>query len=157
MATANNKYEINFREYAVRTNGVIDIDATNARWNKEFPDFLEIYSKDQEVMIAHLDEVFFEADPSGGGTMPIGPAIISALVKAGNGKINTDTYQALDKTCRAAIDDSDRYYTVKGPSGGLVRLNDEQYTTFKSTGKTPHDIVRAANEVKKAMKSSKTV
>src|ERR1019366_3023062 len=149
------KYEINFREYASRVNGIPDKEATLAKFESEYNDFDEIYGKDHEVMLAALDHIFLEEDPTGGGTMEIGPAIVAALVHAGGGKINPNTFSELQERTRQVIKDSDRYYTTKGPGGGCSRMNDEQLAVFKATGKTPHDLVRDANEVKLAVAAAK--
>lgn len=141
-------YKIPFGSYMNRNkdgNGW-DVKESIERYTREAVAFCELQEKTTAILENAIDNQF-KANPQ--ATMNKGAIVTLAL---GEVKFTVDTYQPLKERAEEIIDENDRYYTVKGKGGGLRRMTDDEYTAWKSSGQTPHDMERDAKKAAKGKK-----
>lgn len=140
-------YKIPFGSYMNRDkDGNWDVKESIGRYEREANAFVELQERTTSVLANAIDKQFV-ANPQ--ATMNKGAIVTLAL---GEVKFTADTYQALKERAEEIIDEDDRFYTVKGKGGGLRRMTDEEFTAWKTEGKTPHDMERDAKKAAKGKK-----
>lgn len=137
----SDSYKINFAAY---TNGDESTEASIEKFEGELLAWKELQTKDQG-RIGEACEKVFAANTSANMNKPA--VVTMVLSEIG---FTAGTYNALRERVETVIDETARYYTVKGKGGGLRRMSDIELAHFESTGLTPDVVARETAKADKA-------
>ncbi len=146
-AEVNDKsLKINFQAYGVidKKNGGIDRDATIAKCTSQLDNWTDLQAKDLDSLKTVLDSIYDSVKPGVG--MKKDHVALQMVSKVG---FTPESFAELTERAKHVIDTSPQYYIVLGPSGGLKRMSEEEFTHYQSTGLNPAEVAAAKKAAEK--------
>jgi hypothetical protein len=141
--------EVKFGSYEVKVseqNGEFDQDAALAAFASWLSGKIDLYTKDQEVILGAIQNVY-APNPE----LVLNRGALKTIVLNQIG-FTPATYNALSERIEEVINSNDRFYSTQGKGGGLRQMSDAEHAHFQATGQTPADVARAAKKAEKASK-----